>query len=792
MLKLMIGVFCLFIGLEKLSAQPLTGNILWLKADYGIKDSSGWVSSWSDALHPNQAASTLMPVNRPFLVKNSINGLPVVRGNGYAQFMEAPPVFPVSHDYSLCYVIQLNSFASANNTIGGNGHTMYYNPLIVNHGNFYYSSYSYLPFILYRPHIVTVVFNQAKQTVRQYLDGELMDSSYIGTNTDPTLQIGAFQRSNFLMGDFAEFMLYDHEFTPEEKKSAEGYLFTKYAIERPLASLLPNPIFTEIPQDLQLYPRDKNDSAVVRIAGKIPKGQYDSVIVVVKKNDKFWKKLSQKLIYTSTDASFEFLPTIHAELSEFSFDIYGRKSGVDSLLAHRRDIVCGDVYLIAGQSNAIQGRMESVYRNEFCRTFGMNTSLKTSDTLWAIATAITNYGGTSVGAWGLRVQQLLMQNYNIPICMMNAGEISTNIEKHSPNLSYPADPYTVYGRLLYRAQKSGLAKAVKALIFYQGESDIDGYYFRLFTSIYERWNIDYPNLKHAYVAQIHPGCTAGSSQGKLREVQRTLADYFPKVKVLAMAAILGHVGCHFTYEGYQVLGEQFFKLIAKDFYGLKDTIAIESPMIRSARFIDSGKTTLALVFSPKGTRMFVEQTFPYQQVTAHITDAFVTDKLDTVKAVSSNEDTVFVHFKSSSQATNITYIRDNYYPGTEITYEGPWITNQRSMGAHTFYEFPITKASSSGSGVPYAVDSTNQNFTLYPNPARQGIVVEFMVAKPGNTTLSMYDVTGAKVKDLYLNSSLGNGEHRLTIELPDVPPGTYLIELTTPSGSSIQKLGLQK
>jgi hypothetical protein len=792
MMKWIFGMICLLGGYHDIIAQPLSGNLLWLKADYGIKDSAGKVVTWTDARNPGLVASSPTEVNRPFLVKNSINGLPVVRGSGYAQYMNAPSVFPVQRDYSLCYVVQLNNFASANNTIGGNGHTMYYNPLIVNHGNFYYSSYSYLPFILYHPHIVTVIYNQAKQTVRQYLDGELMDSAYIGSNFDPTIQLGAYQGSNYLIGDFAEFMLYDHEFTQGEKDSVEKYLFAKYQIELPLASLKPSPVFTEIPQDLQLYPRGTNDSAIVRIAGKVPTGAFDSVIVIIKKNNQFLRALSQRLTSVGAEASFELTPSIHAELSEYSFDIYGRKSGVDTLLARRRDVVCGDVYLIAGQSNAIQGRMESVYRNEFCRTFGMNASMKPADTQWAISTGITNAGGTNVGAWGLRIQQLLMQTTNIPICMINAGEISTNIEKHLPNTSYPTDIYTVYGRLLYRVQKARLDKAVRALIFYQGESDIDYLYFQRFATLYQRWNIDYPALRHVYVAQIHPGCTAGSSQAMLREVQRTLPDFFPKVKVLSMAALTGHLDCHFTYEGYQVLGEQFFRFIARDFYGWKDTFAIESPAIRTARFTDTTKSTLALVFSPKGTRMFVEQSYPFKHVTGHITDAFSTDSRDSVVAVSSIGDTVFVHFAAKSTATTISYLESNYYPGTQIPYEGPWLTNQRSMGALTFYAFPITKTSSSGSGVPYSVDSARQSFTVYPNPARQGIVVEFMMAIQGSAVLEMYDVMGSKIKELYGDSDLSAGEHRLTLELPDIAAGNYILELRTPTGKATHKLSVQQ
>jgi len=96
--------------------------------------------------------------------------------------------------------------------------------------------------------------------------------------------------------------------------------------------------FTSLPAHLQLFARDADDSALVRIAGTVNDAGYDSAHLKIYRNESGWKQLSQKLNYAGSEANFEFLPKIVAGLYEYRFEIF-----VDqNLLAMRDSIVCGD------------------------------------------------------------------------------------------------------------------------------------------------------------------------------------------------------------------------------------------------------------------------------------------------------------------------------------------------------------------------------------------------------------------------------------------------------------------
>src|SRR5690349_9247159 len=110
--------------------------------------------------------------------------------------------------------------------------------------------------------------------------------------------------------------------------------------------------FTELPRPLQLYPRDADDSATVPIRGSVSILGYDSIGVEVYRNNVLRKNVSVRAVYNAGVAEFAFKPRIRAELAEYSFRVYGKTGTIIELLARRDSIVAGDVYLIAGQSNA--------------------------------------------------------------------------------------------------------------------------------------------------------------------------------------------------------------------------------------------------------------------------------------------------------------------------------------------------------------------------------------------------------------------------------------------------------
>lgn len=69
-------------------------------------------------------------------------------------------------------------------------------------------------------------------------------------------------------------------------------------------------VLTDAPQRFQLFPRDGDNSAVVRLAGTSLNERYDSVFTIITQNGEFFERQSQPLTYTNEVAHFEFLPKI--------------------------------------------------------------------------------------------------------------------------------------------------------------------------------------------------------------------------------------------------------------------------------------------------------------------------------------------------------------------------------------------------------------------------------------------------------------------------------------------------
>lgn len=88
-----------------------------------------------------------------------------------------------------------------------------------------------------------------------------------------------------------------------------------------------------------------------------------------------------------------------------------------------------------------------------------------------------------------------------------------------------------------------------------------------------------------------------------------------------------------------------------------------------------------------------------------------------------------------------------------------------------------------------AVETTG----VFPNPTSDGgATMSFALAEDRNVSISLHDLTGAKVMDLVRNSPRKAGTGQLAFTLPGVTPGMYLVTLTTDRGErAVQRLIVQ-
>ena len=161
-------------------------------------------------------------------------------------------------------------------------------------------------------------------------------------------------------------------------------------------------VFTESPRDLQLFPRDQSDSADVAFSGYVASPGHAGVRLELYREGELWRTDSEVLIYDEPDsAAFSLSCRIHAELSEYSARFFLD----DSLCVVCDSLLCGDAFLIDGQSNAEAYDFEGLTTgsSEWFRTFGTTYPSAfpcLADSFWSIAQGRSSWTHAAVGVWG--------------------------------------------------------------------------------------------------------------------------------------------------------------------------------------------------------------------------------------------------------------------------------------------------------------------------------------------------------------------------------------------------------
>ena len=449
-------------------------------------------------------------------------------------------------------------------------------------------------------------------------------------------------------------------------------------------------IFTEIPENYQLYPRDQQDSSHIVISGEIHYGNYSEISVEIYKDSVLINTVTDDVEYNDTISNFSISTKIHSELSEYSFKIL-----LDTIFIEERyNIVSGDVYLINGQSNALSIDYDDKanYKSEWFRSFGNSTDNPNTcrnDTTWCLAQGKTYFAQGAVGVFGLCLGQLIVTNNEVPVCIISGPSAGSSIDYHFRNDSNPLDMETNFGRLLYRASKAKLENHIKAIIWNQGELDTGPSYSDYqtnFATLYEDWNLEYNNgLEKIYLIQIRPANTGGANDQMLREYQRQIAENYDDVEIISSCGLPGHDGLHYHFKGYKTMAEWTYLLVARDFYHSTDTLEIEPPNIKEAIYKNKQKE-IQLIFENTSSLEWPDDTLGER-----MEDYFYCDgQTGMIKSGRANIDTVFLQLNGYNYFDNITYLPTRKYNENDQVFAGPWLKNSRGIGALSFGKFKIT------------------------------------------------------------------------------------------------------
>ena len=368
----------------------------------------------------------------------------------------------------------------------------------------------------------------------------------------------------------------------------------------------------ERPEDGQFYARDDKNEGTLFYNGTLV-GTADSVFLKLYADDQLINTATAK---PAADMSYALSVKLKPGLINYKAEFGTKAGGQETVQQTATNIVCGDAYLIDGQSNALATDTDEKSppeTHDWIRSYGRPSSNQkpAPGNLWCNPVWKAQNGEKAeLGWWGMELAKRLVESQKVPIFMLNAAAGGTRIDQHQRNASNPTDLATLYGKMLWRVKQAKLTAGIRGILWHQGENDqgadgpTGGYgwetYQPLFVEMAAGWRQDFPNVQHYYVFQIWPSsCGMGgrdSSGDRLREKQRTLPQLFSNMSILSTLGIRPPGGCHFPLAGWAEFARLLQPLIERDHYGKIPAASITPPNLRLAFYVGIGNDAISLEF----------------------------------------------------------------------------------------------------------------------------------------------------------------------------------------------------
>lgn len=444
-------------------------------------------------------------------------------------------------------------------------------------------------------------------------------------------------------------------------------------------------VFSKKVQPLELVPRNiSNNLGTVTFSGQFFGNKYNSMRVLMFQNNV--KKIDYVQGFTGSAGTTSFSYSTQIKAGKYNYDFVVYFYGNDTFTYRADRVVCGDVFIIQGQSNAVAnsyyGLANPRYNDSFIRSFGTSNYDYTTcqnDTNWHLADGDGYYAPGCTGQWGLVLARYVLDSMGMPVAIFNGAVGGTSVVYHQKYTPQPDNLYTIYGRLLYRIKKAGLQNNIRSLFYFQGESD--GIYPRLhdslFRILFSDWKQDYKSIKKYYVVQVRGG-GCGNPAGEILEVQRQFEFTLANCKVVTSNGLNGHDGCHYYFkDGYEQLGKILSPLVARDLYGKTGLSNIDPPNIKSAEFANADFTKIALNMMQPFDSIFADPNF------------------HTLFSVS-GDSTVYIVSGSVVKNRVVLTLNKGTCKPLKISYVGkpfaqPWVKNRIGSALISFNQVPVDK-----------------------------------------------------------------------------------------------------
>lgn len=459
-------------------------------------------------------------------------------------------------------------------------------------------------------------------------------------------------------------------------------------------------VFDKLPQDYQLYPRNDKNESNVPIIGKIEELGVSYCSIQIFRDDKLIGYQRANLVYANSVGNFQFSPIIiKSELAEYGFKVFATNNKGDSVqVVYRQHIVSGDSFVIGGQSNALAlvNEGDIPYHNKFARTFGGGYPYD-PNMIWQLS----EYGNVRVGQLGGGIQRQIIENYKIPVCIINQAiggiNLGLSLIRNENNLG---DLSNNYGITYHRVQQAGLLNGgVKAFIWRQGENESSGgagFWGGLFDRLYNYWRKDYPDIHKYYIFQVGLIAWPERYAGALRDYQRRAKTIYDNVDNIACVGTRGYDGVHYDTSGYSQTAKEIFRMIDRDFYGGKYNENVNSPNIQKAYFSKSDKKELTLEFESDQRMVWVNDTIlidkkgnPVKQFMKNMFYFDFNSKNDLVTDGRAINNKIILTLNAQPPSNKFNYLPPFHDDQVFKQFGGPFLINKIGMRAFSFDGLPI-------------------------------------------------------------------------------------------------------
>lgn len=364
--------------------------------------------------------------------------------------------------------------------------------------------------------------------------------------------------------------------------------------------------YSMFPVDTQFYPRNpQSNIASISIVFNVTANVTNVRLRVFRddNNDGDYVDANEEktpVVFGNGPISVNTTYQIPAELNTYKFMLVCDQRNYLS----RELITAGDAYYIQGQSNAeakpvsstdvdvangqaaLQGSIPgNGGARRYIRVFGGGTS---SQPRWWLGDANKNYNSEgNLGQFGMRIGERIVREKGIPVCIMNGAELGHPISYFQKNSTdVDGSGLNNYQRELSRLTQAGLKDHIRAVIWFQGESNTyngtngvrlsTSNYISQFMTLQNSWDTDLGQASEFYILQIRPGCfdfaggETSSSVLAIQEAERQLPLQDSRINLISTNNLPKNSGdnCHYYYEvGYKKIGDRVYNLINRDFYG---------------------------------------------------------------------------------------------------------------------------------------------------------------------------------------------------------------------------------